>query len=234
MMKSESHEVLPLEMVRRHLEAAPGIALIDIDSTIMDTAPRNLAILRAAAAEEFPELRDAEELMDPEALGWNLTSALSGRLRLTGERSRKLHLFWKERFFTGAWLEHDTPYPGAASFLRQLQEFGARLVYFTGRNYPDMAEGTIESFGRHGIPFADLDDFIFKPTPHEDDLSFKERILKDISSRGEVVFGLENEPANANRMHRAFPDALILFIDTITSDRPEPLDRGIIRFRRYP
>lgn len=233
-MDGQRFDLLPLEIVRERFADGPGIALIDIDSTVMDTGPRNLAILEEAAREAFPELRDAEGHMKEAVQGWNITSALARRLGLSPERRDELRKFWADRFFTGPWLEHDTPYPGAVSFLRLLAGLGAELVYFTGRDLPNMAEGTLESFRRHGVPHDEENGFIFKPDPAEEDLAFKERSLGELSGRGRVLLALENEPANANRIHRAFPRALTLFVETITTENPEPLDPGIVSFRRYP
>jgi hypothetical protein len=238
--ETKAFDLIPEKLVHAHIspfleqeKEKPLIALIDIDSTVMETSSRNLAILKEAARSDFPELARIVDSLDPVALGWNLTSALAGKMAMDEERKKKLRRFWSDRFFVNDWLEHDTPYPGVITFLEKLQKEGLMLLYLTGRDRPNMAEGTIASFRKHGVPFASEEDFIFKPNPEEDDLSFKVRSLDEAASRGKVLLALENEPANANRMYRSFKDALVFCIDTITTENPEPLDQGIFTFRRY-
>ena len=41
--------------------------------------------------------------------------------------------FWKARFFTDDWIDHDEPNPGAAEFARAVHGRGALVYYLTGR-----------------------------------------------------------------------------------------------------
>jgi phosphoglycolate phosphatase-like HAD superfamily hydrolase len=231
------HEYLPLDLLEAHLErykdVSQPLALIDIDSTVLDTGPRNIAILHEAL-DEMPRLREILHHITPENLGWNVPDAVAERLSLSDRERKLLWTFWRERFFDDAYLHHDQPYPGVAELLRLLSDRGMHLIYLTGRDSPNMAEGTLASFKQHNLPFRGEEDFIFKPQPDEADLVFKERALSEVAARGELVIALENEPANANRMQRRFPDALVLLIETITTPNPEAPDPDILRFRHYP
>lgn len=249
MVKEEPliHEFLPLHQLQLHLdrtlphrrnsesvrEPVAPIALIDIDSTILDTGPRNMAILREAG-EIFPSMEDLLSTLTTEELGWNLPDAVADRAGMNDDERARLWSFWRDRFFRNEYLHFDEPYPGAAGFLNFLEARGLRLIYLTGRDRPNMSRGTVESFIRYQLPFADEDDFIFKPSQNELDLVFKERALLEIEARGDVVLALENEPANANRMQRRFSRALVMLIETITTPDPEKPDPKILRFSRYP
>lgn len=208
------------------------MAIFDIDSTIMDTAPRNFRILREVAR-EYPVIAPAVEQLSVGDMGWNILDALETRMALPESLTRDISRFWSERFFTNHYALEDAPYQGVAEILWWIQREGGLLVYLTGRDEPGMAEGTRESFLRANLPAGEGTRFILKPDFETPDLVFKRRALEDIACLGTVWIAVENEPVNANLFARTFPDARVLLIDTITSPNPEIPDPEVIRFCRY-
>jgi len=229
----------PILRKREELAASgrrgPWLALFDIDSTLMDTGPRNLAILEAALA-AMPELEAAwlgleseGRRLSPIPAFWNLGE----HLRRAGIRDEsllgELMAFWRERFFTDEWLVHDRPYPGVAAFLGGLKAEGFAIAYLTGRHSSGMEAGTRSSFLAHGLPAGDGELFFFKPSFLMGDLEFKTSVRDRIKGLGSLVLSVDNEPANVNLFHRAFPEALSVWIDTVTAPQPEALLPGVER-----
>ena len=214
------------------LPAAGGdsLVLFDIDSTIMNTAPRNYRILQEAE-QALPYLRGISILIDKEEIGWNFADAVASRLAMTEEQKKELQDFWYERFFFDPWLGYDTPYEGVKEVLHWFREKDIRIVYLTGRDEINMKKGTIDSFADYGLP-VDAD-FILKPSQDHEDLAFKMEAFDRIRSMGSCILAVENEPANANAMKRAFPGTPVALIDTVTAPNPAVPDGDIILFRSY-
>lgn len=206
----------------------PWLALFDIDSTLMDTGERNLAILEAAR-EEMPALRAIWTRLDLASPFWEITEPFRRAGLGDPELLGAVKAFWKERFFADEWLAHDRPYPGAAAFLRDLKDSGFTLAYLTGRHSPGMEEGTRRSFLEHGLPAGPAESFFFKPDFAMGDREFKASVCRHIGALGCLVAALDNEPANANLFRQAFPRALVIWLDTVTSPRPDILAPGIER-----
>lgn len=228
-------EVLTRDWLLSVLRPLPPdpVAVLDIDSTIMDTAPRNRAILTAAES-RFPALRPVIPLMSQTDLGWGAADTAARRAGLSPDQKQELRRFWAEGFFSNDWLSYDEPYPGVGEFLRRLHGQAFHLVYLTGRDRPNMADGTLASFTRHKLPVGTGTTFLFKPDAADDDIAFKRSAVPAIRELGTPVLAIDNEPGNANTFRHGFSDALILLIDTITSPNPEPLAPGIHLFRTYP
>jgi phosphoglycolate phosphatase-like HAD superfamily hydrolase len=228
-------DVLDTEWLFEALEPLPErpVAILDIDSTIMDTAPRNRGILEAARR-LFPQIEAVIPTLSDTDLGWGVAATVAERAGLSATEEQRLERFWADRFFSNQWLACDHPYPGVRSFLHDLARRGFHLVYLTGRDKPNMCDGTIASFQRHELPAAEGITFIFKPDAAHDDIAFKQSAIETVMRLGTPILAIDNEPGNANTFRRAFPEAVVLFMDTITSPEPEPLAEGIHVFRRYP
>jgi hypothetical protein len=198
----------------------------------MSTAPRNLQILEEAAS-RWPKLQPAVDQIGPEELGWNVFEPLERSVSLTDELRESIRLFWRERFFSDAYLLYDEPYAQVREILAWLRGEGVKLVYLTGRDFPNMSSGTVASFSKHRLPLGRGTRFVFKPTFEESDAAFKARSCAGLAREERIVLAVENEPGNANLMHRSFPEALVALIETVTSPEPESPDPGILRFSRY-
>ena len=228
-----------LERFRDHLRtgASPApVAVFDLDSTLFSTQQRNLAILREFAAQDdtAPTLRAIVDQLDHAAMGWNPMVDVHTR-GFTDERAQHaLRRFWFERFFTSAYCSHDEPTTGAAEYVRELHGLGAQIVYLTGRPEQEMVEGTRASLAAHGFPIDEERTVLFlKPTRTEHDLVFKSRVIDDLRALGPVLAAFENEPVNANMFHDAFPDADIVFLETMCSPDPPVLRDRIVRVKDF-
>lgn len=223
----------PILLRRRALEAqghaGPWVALFDIDSTLMDTGPRNLAIL-TEAFQTLPDLRPWRSRVAFDGQAWNILAPLK-QAGLDDALLDQVQDFWARRFFTDEWLVHDRPYPGVAPWLADLKAQGFRLAYLTGRHTQGMEAGTRRSFVDHGLPAGPEEAFFFKPTFEMGDRDFKASVCQAVAELGTLVVTVDNEPANVNLFRRAFPEALVVWIDTVTSPQPEPLISGIERVR---
>ena len=222
----------PVLRHRRRLEGlgfrAPWVALFDIDSTLMDTTPRNVAILEAARA-ELPGLEARWEVLDLSRPFWDIREPFR-RAGISDEGLlAAVRAFWADRFFSDEWLAHDRPYPGVADFLAELKREGFRIAYLTGRHSPGMEAGTRSSFLAHGLPAGPEESFFFKPDFAMEDEAFKSSVCESVRALGSLVVTVDNEPANINLFHKAFPMALAIWLDTVTSPSPSPLVDGILR-----
>lgn len=220
----------PILVHRRSLAAGgardPWLALFDIDSTLMDTNRRSVAILEAAR-ETLPGLAAVWASLDLSRPSWDVREPLH-RAGISDEcLLASVHTYWKDRFFTDEWLVHDRPYPGVARFLADLKAEGFALAYLTGRHSPGMEEGTRRSFGDHGLPAGPDEIFFFKPDFNMGDREFKASVCAKMEVLGTLIVTVDNEPANINLFHSTFPRALAIWLDTVTSPKPEPLAPGI-------
>ncbi len=207
-----------------------SMVVFDIDSTIMNTAPRNYRIL-LEASESYPSLKKAVEKLSVCNMGWNIVDDLKS----VGFKEEKILYsvkeFWAEKFFTDEYVLYDEPYEGAVDFVNRVRKTGAFLYYLTGRDVPNMKKGTVESFKKHNLPVDKGVEFHLKPDFNVPDLKFKKEALRDIKShKKRVVAIFENEPANANLFKKNFPESDVFCINTITSPNPEALRDDILIF----
>lgn len=204
----------------------PWVALFDIDSTLMDTGPRNAAILEAAFR-AVPGLAPWRGKVALDGRTWNILEPLLAAGLDDPPVLAAVRDFWAQRFFDDDWLVHDQPYAGVAVFLHDLKAEGFRLAYLTGRHSSGMEAGTRRSFLDHGLPAGPDESFFFKPSFEMPDRDFKASVCAGVLALGTLVVTVDNEPANVNLFRAAFPEASVIWLDTLTSPDPEPLAPGI-------
>jgi hypothetical protein len=141
-------------------------------------------------------------------------------LPTTGPFFHALHSYWADGFFANDYLHHDEPLPGAVSFVQELHQLGAGIMYLTGRDVPRMWKGTAASLKQHGFPI-DLPgvELVLKPDQALDDARFKVEIVRSAEERYERIWLFENEPVNLNLMSRECPEVGLVFIDSTHSGR---------------
>lgn len=228
-----------LERFRAHASAGKtpaAVCIFDLDSTLYSTQERNLAILREyVALAEAPEtLRQIVDALDASEMNWNPMEDVYERGFTDARGQKALRRYWYERFFTSEYVKHDLPMPGAVDYAKAIHDAGACVVYLTGRPHEHMGEGTRASLVAHGFPFGgERAQLFLKPEFAEHDLVFKRRAIEDIRAIGPVYAAFENEPANANLFHDAFPDADIFFLETVCSPDPPPLRERIVRVKDF-
>jgi len=197
-------------------------AAFDLDSTLLMNKVRQARIVR-----EYGVAHGDERLAacPPEAvISWDLrdTAKLCGlspeEAQLIAEPMKQ---FWRERFFTSEYCAEDTPVPGARDFLARVKHGGGEILYITGR-HREMGEGTLESFRRAAFPMPDGGrvQLWLKPRLADDDDAWKELCHRRLQSMHGVACAFDNEPAHVNGYKRAFPDAVVVHLDTDHSRRP--------------
>ena len=228
-----------LERFRAHATAGQSpaaVCIFDLDSTLYSTQERNIAILReyVARPEAPAELRQIVESLDAAEMNWNPMEDVYERGFTDARGQKALRRYWYERFFTSEYVKHDLPLPGAVDYVRAVHDAGACVVYLTGRPHLAMGEGTRASLAAHRFPIGgERAQLFLKPDFSEQDLVFKRRACEEIRAIGPVYAAFENEPANANLFHDAFPDAEIFFLETVCSPDPPALREKIVRVKDF-
>jgi hypothetical protein len=219
------------------------IVLLDLDSTLYEVGPRTHRILvewmDAPEARSFPAVLRELRRLEHAHVGYSLKDTF-GALGLSAEDGeveaalRSAKEFWLSRFFTNEYLPHDRAYPGAASFVREVHALGALVVYLTGRDAPGMGDGTIENLVRDGFPWEPVNThLLLKPAYGLPDLDHKKGAAQFIRSRGELIASFENEPANLVAIYELFPEAMHVFVETVSSDHAAPAASGLYRIRGF-
>lgn len=210
-------------IVQHARDAGPGhVAVLDLDGCLFDTRPRQVHIFRELAAR--PGMEPLVAVEAAHFLDWSLTRTL----RLAGlpeafidAHADTVRRFWAERFFRSEYVVHDHAMPGASALVRALHDAGLHVVYLTGRD-EGMRPGTETALRRFAFPFdTERTALVMKPDAHADDTAFKEGALAAIAELGRVVLYLDNEPANVNVFTRVHPEALVVFVETDHSPRPD-------------
>jgi hypothetical protein len=217
-------EVLRLvgEAVLRRPASRP-VVTFDLDSTVFDNRPRQLAILSQFA--RWNGLGGVEDLEHTHIDGWRVTEMIA---KLQGAAGREEALkvqfksFWRERFFTSEFCLYDHALPGAGAYVQSVEATGGTVVYLTGR-HEDMRDGTAKSLHAGGFPEGTL---LMKPTFEMTDTQWKEIAVAKIRELGDVVASFDNETTHVNRLKAAFPSALVVWLSTDHSPEAEPLPPG--------
>ncbi len=219
-----------------HATALRPIVIFDLDSTLFHTAQRNFQILIEFVAHHGQgreDLQRATELLARDGTGWNIVDDVKARGVTDPGVLGAMRMYWRDRFFTNEYLRHDQPVEGSPEFVRACHDRGALCYYLTGRDAPNMRAGTEESLRRHGFPMDHRTHLHMKGSFEDDDFTFKQGTLLELRKLGEVVGVFENEPTNANLLHRSFPDAIAVFLETIHSPGAPTVDASIYRVKDF-
>ena len=132
--------------------AAPGrVFILDLDSTLLDTRPRQVAILRAWAAREGKA--ELSGLCVEHFQSWDFRETLKRagvKISEIPALEKLVKQAWREGFWSPAALVHDLPLPGAAAFVRRLHAKGATVAYVGRRGSQEAA--TKAALTRFGFP----------------------------------------------------------------------------------
>ncbi len=214
-----------IDRCRTESKGAHRAAVVfDLDGTLLENRPRTLAILR-----EFAESLKAREQLSSEthhAVERLLTAKAEELLYLVANSLEHLGIqakdlvdqasdFWKARFFIDDYLKHDVEVNGAADFARGCYDAGANIIYFTGRDIPNMSLGSFKSLKDLGFPIGvPGTSLVCKPTFEMPDEQYKREVGPDLRRMGEVVAVFDNEPANCNNLLAMFDGVDSVFVDT--------------------
>src|SRR5262249_47328559 len=210
---------------------APPVVVFDLDGTLMDNRPRTAVILQELASELRREAHSAAEALEA-ARAEHLAYLLGDSLRRLGvthpEMVDRAETFWRERFFSDAYLKHDIAIEGAVELARACYDAGATLVYFTGRDLPYMSLGSFQSLRDLGFPIGVVGtELVCKPDAKIPDEAFKRDEAPMLARIGKVVAAFDNEPGNCNAFADVCRDADVVFVDTQHLPGAPPLAAGV-------
>lgn len=212
-------------------QAQRGLAIFDLDSTLLDVQNRTLQIFKA-----FVNL-ESNQGRFPEAFSViSKTSSLSsyryfiedhikdlGLEALGDIFARELLKFWKQNFFNNDYLKYDIPYPGALDFLMKLKEFQVKIVYLTGRDEARMGKGTRKSLSDLGFPMDQkYVRLILKPHKSMNDALFKKEVIFKFDKKHYPIWFFENEPFIVNPIIREASHIRVIFFDSVHSNKDNP------------
>lgn len=221
------------EATDTNLTNEPFLAIFDLDSTLFDLTLRMVRIVEAFGKDpKWRELYSREcaalSNLPIKSTDWGLKEGLA-RVGISESESptfyRDLHQFWAACFFSGDYLHHDEPLPGAREFVLELQRRGSEIMYLTGRDVPRMMEGTVRVLKEQGFPTDGPGvEVVLKPDAGMDDARFKVDVMKAIVSRYKKIWLFENEPVNLNLTAAELPEIGLVYIDSCHSGREEVAD----------
>lgn len=207
-----------------------GVAVFDLDSTLLDNRPRQRRILQ-----EYGEATGEPRLAASALEHWTSSWLLEEAMRAAGladhevaARYDEVMAFWRERFFHPAYCAEDLPVPGARDFVAAIHEAGAQVVYCTAR-HEEMREATAACLVRHGFPApgSERAALIMKPGPEIGDDDFKRSAHRALQQLGQVFAAFDNEPTHVNDYLAGFPDAHVVHLATDHSGRGVAVDPRI-------
>jgi hypothetical protein len=248
---SQFHDLSELEVLREvakrvadtHSHGKKPIVLLDLDSTLYEVGPRTHQIIRewmdTPEANQFPNVKRELERLEHEHVGYSLRDTF-GAIGLSvsdnevSDAMGVMKAFWQDRFFSSKYLTFDRAYPGSAQFVRELHQMGAFIVYLTGRDEPGMGDGTRAMLVRDGFPWAvERTHLLLKPAYGLPNLEHKTGAAEFIRRHGELIASFENEPANLVAIYDLFPEAMHIFVETVSSDHAAPAGNGLYRIRGF-
>ena len=209
-------------------QADSGLAIFDLDSTLIDVRHRILRIFK-----DFVNLEKTKKLFPKAFDVISNTSSLDPNRYFIEDHMRDLNLedldgglflmelleFWKQCFFSNNYLKYDLPYPGALDFVKKMKSYPIKIVYLTGRDKPRMKEGTYNSLLNIGFPVGDDTQLILKPHKSMDDALYKKEVIFEFDKKHQPIWFFENEPFVVNPIFKEALHINVIFFDSNHSQR---------------
>ena len=196
---------------------APVVAF-DIDGTLVDNRARTRRILLEYAdtvRDAFPGLADALCALEPDGVAYMLADTLHGCGITRIDAIQEITRFWRDRFFSEAYLPFDETLPGAVSYVRACHQAGASVVYFSSRDVSRLLGPTLDGLRDRGFPVGVAGvELLFSPDATLADEAFKRVAMPSLARVGRVVALFDNEPANCNVALQHYPEALVGWAQT--------------------
>jgi phosphoglycolate phosphatase-like HAD superfamily hydrolase len=201
------------------------VVLFDLDGTLFDNGPRSWQILyEFALSRGHHTLSQKLNGMPKQLLPYSLREILAQVDATDPDLLQEAAVFWKKRFFVDDYIRFDEPVRGAIQFVHRVYNEGATVVYFSGRDAPNMLVGTAQSLRTHGFPVGVPRAVItLKETFEVEDLVFKRQAVAFLNTLGEVVGTFDNEPANCNMFLEHWPHAVTAALATTHAPSPQAL-----------
>ncbi|MGE0712211.1 MAG: thermonuclease family protein [Planctomycetota bacterium] len=220
--------------------AGPGkVVLFDLDSTLIDTRPRQVAILRAWAAREDVTELQALSVDHFQSWDWKETLKRAGvPIAKIPELSKKVRSVWSQEFWRDDSLVHDLPLPGAARFVRSVHQKGATVVYVGRRTSQE--KGTRATLKRCGFPLDERARLILDEVERAETKKARrsaareahEATLASVAAVGSVVAAFANDGTGVDELRERFQDAVVVHVHTdgvLYTRRPGPWVHGFLR-----
>lgn len=220
------------EVQETTLQNGKTLAVFDLDSTLFDVSPRIQQILWDFAhhpeySKRYPETVDILKNIQTQRRDWGIKHAIlrAGLGDHAAEFHEDLRLFWKQHFFSNAYLEYDKPFEGAVEFTQEIWRKGADVVYLTGRDVLRMGEGSESVLKKWNFPIQqERTTLVLKPKAGMDDAQFKKDWFAAQSLREyEHIWFFENEPVNLLEIQKYLPEVKMIFFDSTHSGVAAPL-----------
>ena len=206
------------------------MAVLDIDLTLVENAPRTRQIWRLWL-DEVAERWAGAEAARARVETMPIVFGVRENLATLGVKDEALaqdgFRFWLKMFFDDELCRLDTPLEGAVQAVRALHEAGVTIAYLTARP-AWMREGSVESLSRMGFPMCVPGTIlVLKPDANQRDGAYKEEAMTWLDALGGVILAADNEPGHCNAMRRAFGAARVLHVNTRHSPGAPALDPGV-------
>ncbi|MFO0751284.1 MAG: haloacid dehalogenase-like hydrolase [Myxococcota bacterium] len=209
------------------------LVVFDLDGTLYDNSHRTLRILQEFAhthAQRYPALIARLRTVALKDLAYRVSDSLRAIGFDEAGLADEVTAFWKDRFFTSAYCYYDLPLAGAVELVRAVHDAGGVPTYLTGRDAPNMLQGTIGALQRDGFPIGTVTTrTILKPRFEDDDHAFKRGVIAHLRKVGCVVGAFDNEPGLCNLFKEHFPDATVVHLDTAYAPDNPDLGDGVVR-----
>lgn len=208
-----------------------GLAVFDLDSTLFNVSPRLTKILHDFAdhpdfQKQFPESAKILKTLSTQRSDWGIKQSLirAGLDQHHPEFHQAIRDFWRQHFFSDAYLHYDTPYEGAVEYVQALVKENIDIVYLTGRDVQRMGKGSREVLLKWNFPLNDKQSSLaLKPEKGLDDAQFKSDWFTGHDlSKYQTVWFFENEPVNIHKIREDHPEIEVVFFSSTHSGRAEP------------
>jgi hypothetical protein len=240
--RSYEPKVLEDILVRVDQSAQAGekpVLVFDLDDTLINASARTQLILKEMTGsspfkELFPFEVGALRSLSVADIQYRLQDTLKGLGITKSQFIDHAVQYWEPRFFSNSYAAQDLAILDSVRYVNEAHNLGATIVYLTGRDAPRMELGTTFNLRSLGFPIDDSSSVLMmKPNLKIEDLEFKNQALAKINQLGTVLAGYENEPANINAFKHAWPEAQMVFLDTIHSPTPISPEKGITWIRDF-
>jgi len=219
------------EMVQKVKDAGRApIAVLDIDLTLVENAPRTRQIWRLwceEVRERWPGAAAAKARVETMPIVFGVRENLATLGVRDEALAKEGFTFWLEKFFDDELCRLDTALSGASEAVDLLYKAGVTIAYLTARP-AWMREGTVETLSRLGFPVClPQTILVMKPDVKVSDTAYKDGAMTWLEKLGVVIVAADNEPGHCNGMQRAFKSARVLHVNTRHSPGAPPLDSGV-------
>ncbi len=141
---------------------------------------------------------------------------------------------WLKYFLSSKFLHYDHPMKGGYYFVRNILSLGIKIVYLTGRDVPNMGEGTrtwLEKF--NFLDNSGLTELNMKKDLSISNAESKRIACDEMNSSGQAVLVVENEPKELEFMLNVFPKSIGVLMDTPNSGLPARLPSDVFKIKQF-